>query len=168
MSFCRTKIPWIFTPLKRILPSGGSVKTSQLVFLMADVKRLGGRPALTAGKRNRKIDVRFTQDEFEKILSMEKELGVGRTELLRMRLLQNADKIVLNSAALIRALDKIGADMGRIGNNINQLAKHANRLNQINTVPPSIVAQFNLLIEEYITIQRSLEQSLRKTFQTQG
>jgi hypothetical protein len=159
MSFCLTK---------SILPYGVAVKTSQLVFLMADFKKLHGRPKLKEGKRTKKIDTRFTEDEYLKIIALEKEFGISKTELLRMRLLSDADKVIVNAKELISQLDGIGAEMGRSGNNINQLARHANTLKLKGDLPPAVAVHFNSLLEDYIRIQRSLEAALRKIIRLMG
>jgi hypothetical protein len=75
---------------------------------------------------------------------------------------------VLNSADLISTLDKIGAEMGRAGNNINQLAKHANTMKLAGALPLQVAVQFNALLIDYISIQRLLETSLRKIIQMMG
>ena len=135
---------------------------------MAEFKKLKGRPELKDGKRVKKLDVRFTQEEYNMILALERELGIGKTELVRMRVLNDAGKVVLNSGELIRSLDRIGAEMGRVGNNINQLAKHANAMRLAGSLPPQVVVQFNALLNDYIFIQRSLETSLRKIIRMMG
>jgi len=76
--------------------------------------------------------------------------------------LQDAQQVVVNSKYLIRHLDNIGAEMGRAGNNINQLAKHANSLKLQGAVPPSVAAKFNELLAAYIRMQQDLETALRK------
>jgi hypothetical protein len=169
MSFCPTKIPCgIFIFPKRILPCGVVVKTSQLVFLMADFKKLKGRPKLKEGKRIKKIDVRFTEDEYLIITALEKEFGISKTELLRLRVLNHADKVIVNSKELILLIDRIGAEMGRSGNNINQLARHANTLNLKGDLSPAVASHFNQLLEDYIQMQRSLETALRKVIRLMG
>src|SRR5438067_1532438 len=87
-----------------------------------------GRPQLENGKRSKKIDARFTEEEYKIILSLEKTLGISKTEVLRRRVLNNAETTVINAKELITSIDNIFADMGRVGNNINQLARHANTL----------------------------------------
>lgn len=99
---------------------------------------------------------------------METEFGISKTELLRMRVLNDAHKIVINGAELLKVLDKAGAELGRSGNNINQLAKHANTLKLTGTVTPQVIAHFNQLMEDYIQIQRALEVSLRKIIRLMG
>lgn len=85
-----------------------------------------------------------------------------------MRILSDAKKAVVNSKELIRYLDTAGAEMGRIGNNINQLAKHANTLQLQERLNPVIVNQFNRLFEEYIQVQKEFEVSLRKIIRAMG
>lgn len=147
---------------------GGNKKTSQLVFSMADLKKLNGRPKLKEGKRSKFINVRFTEEEYKDITELEKELGVSKTDLIRMRVLSDAKKTVINSRELIRYIDTAGAEMGRIGNNINQLAKHANTLKLKGELNPAIIAQFNLLFEGYIQVQQNFEVSLRKIIRAMG
>ncbi|PAW95754.1 plasmid mobilization relaxosome protein MobC [Mucilaginibacter sp. MD40] len=125
-------------------------------------KKLMGRPQLAAGKRTKFINVRFTEGEFREVTALEKELGVSKTELIRMRVLSNAKKAVINARELIKNMDGVGAEMGRIGNNINQLAKHANTLKLKGQLSPQVIQNFNDLFEEYIQIQQSLEAALRK------
>ena len=113
------------------------------------------------GKRTRKIDVRFTEEEFALVLEMEMTLGLKRTDLIRMRILQSS-KVIINARELIVQLDQLGAELGRIGNNINQLARYANILNKRALLSVQIIARYNKLLEEYIRIQQQLEITLRK------
>lgn len=135
---------------------------------MAEFKKLNGRPKLKDGRRVKKLDIRFTEEEYNIILAIEKELGISKTELVRMRALNDSGKILLNSGELIRSIDRIGAEMGRAGNNINQLAKHANTMKLARSLQPHVAVQFNTLLNDYISIQRLLETSLRKIIQLMG
>lgn len=135
---------------------------------MEHVKKLNGRPKLTEGKRTKFINVRFTEDEYNEITTLEKELSVSKTDLIRMRMLSDAKKIVINSRELIKYIDDAGAEMGRIGNNINQLAKHANILKLQGALQPGIVKEFNRLFEEYLGVQQQFEISLRKIIRAMG
>lgn len=135
---------------------------------MGDFKKLKGRPQLKEGRRNKKIDARFTEDEYKLILELEKELGISKTELVRMRVLNKAGNIVINARELLKHLDSIGAEMGRSGNNINQLARHANTLNVRGALSPEIASNFNELLDGYIKIQQALEVSLRKVIRAMG
>jgi Bacterial mobilisation protein (MobC) len=135
---------------------------------MADLKKLNGRPKLKDGKRTKFINVRFTEDEYKDVAALEKELGITKTDLIRMRILSDAKKTVINSRELIKYMDDAGAEMGRIGNNINQLAKHANTLKLQGALNSLVIEHFNRLFEEYIHIQQQFEISLRKIIRAMG
>lgn len=123
---------------------------------------------MDVGKRCRKIDVRFTEDEYKIILSLENSLGISKTELIRRRTLDKAGSTLVNAKEMIVILDQIFAEMGRIGNNLNQLAKHANTLKLQGALSPLVVTQFDLLLEKYLQIQQQLELSLRKVIRLIG
>jgi hypothetical protein len=130
--------------------------------------RLKGRPAMVKGKRIKKIDVRFTEDEMDQIIVLEKTLGIKRTDLIRMRVLNASAQLVINANDLIVRLDQAGADLGRVGNNINQLAKYANTLNKRGLLSPQIIERFNLLFQQYIIAQQLLEKVLRQVIRAMG
>lgn len=129
---------------------------------------LKGRPVITEGKRTKKIDVRFTEDEYRTILALENELGICKTDLVRTRLLQNAPAILINAREAIAQLDAIGAELGRSGNNINQLARYANTLRKRDILSPFVIERFNTLFECYIVNQKDLETALRKVIRLAG
>lgn len=120
------------------------------------------------GKRSKFINVRFTEDEYGEITELERELGISKTELIRMRVLSDAKKTIVNSKVLIKFLDASGAEMGRIGNNINQLAKHANTLQLKGMLNQDIVTHFNEIFQEYILVQQNFEAALRKIIRAMG
>ena len=134
--------------------------------LMTASRNAKGRPQLTEGKRTKKIDARFTEAEFK--LELEKQLGVRRTDLVRMRLLNNASSLVINAKDLISSIDSIAAEMGRAGNNINQLAHYANILKIKGILREQVAERFNLLFENYIGQQKELEIALRKIIRVMG
>jgi hypothetical protein len=135
---------------------------------MVDLKKLTGRPKLKEGKRARFINVRFTEDEYKLVTEMEEQLDISKAELIRMRILTDAKKVVINSKELIKRLDGVGAELGRIGNNINQLAKHANILKLQGQLSPLVIKKFNELFEEYILVQQLLEAALRSIIRAMG
>jgi hypothetical protein len=130
--------------------------------------RTKGRPQSLAGKRIKKIDTRFTEDEYKIICELEKTLGLTKTELVRQRLLSNAGLLVVNAKELIVLLDQLGAELGRCGNNVNQLAKYANILRKRGLLSPVVIERFNNLFEQYLKNQQALDASLRKVFRMTG
>jgi len=119
------------------------------------------RPKKTEGKRVKKIDVRFTAEEYALVEKLEAALGLSKTDLVRNRLLRDAGHTIINAKEMIKALDGIGAELGRAGNNINQLARYANVLNKKGLLSPVIFDRFNLLFEQYIANQKTLDTTLR-------
>jgi hypothetical protein len=69
--------------------------------------------------------------------------------------------MLLNGRELLSQLDQIGAELGRAGNNINQLARHANVLSKQRELTPEVAANFNKLFDRYIGEQREIEKVLR-------
>jgi len=134
---------------------------------MPNSRKQTGRPKAEV-KRTKKIDVRFTEEEYKIISGLEETLGISKTELVRERLLHGARLTIINAKDLIAELDKIGAEFGRSGNNINQLARYANTLNKRGLVSAPVIVQFNLLFEKYIENQRGLEMTLRKIIHALG
>src|SRR3546814_14351503 len=86
---------------------------------------------------------------------------MNRMELIRRRVLGGA-AVAVNTVELLTALDTIGAELGRAGNNINQLARHANVLNRQGRLAPEVVTEFNRLFTDYIRTQRQLEKNFRQ------
>ncbi|MFS2185620.1 plasmid mobilization relaxosome protein MobC [Mucilaginibacter sp. Mucisp84] len=113
-------------------------------------------------KRIKKIDARFTEEEYKLVLEMENTLGIRKTDLVRNGLLKNGNAVIINAKELIGQLDSAGAELGRSGNNINQLARHANRLAKKGLLSPVVVERFNSLLEQYLVNQKDLETALRK------
>ena len=123
---------------------------------------------MTEGRRTKKIDARFTEDEYKLIEALEKTLGVSKTDLVRMRLLDNAPSVIINAKELIESVDGIGTELGRCGNNINQLARYANVLQKRGRADAAVISAFNGLLEDYIKVQEALEISLRRVIRAIG
>jgi hypothetical protein len=129
---------------------------------MAGSKNKPGRPEKLTGKRTKIIKAKLTEDEFNQVLAIEKLLGINRMELIRMRVLHQSQKVLINGTTLLKQLDLLGAEMGRSGNNINQLARHANVLNHHGLLTGSVVVEFNGLLRDYIQIRGDTEKTLRQ------
>ena len=117
---------------------------------------------MAEGKRSKKIDVRFTEEEYNLILQWEETLGITKTDLIRGRVLQKTKEVIVNAKTLIGEIDAIGTELGRCGNNINQLARHANTLNKAGRLSPSVINEFNRLFTDYLKRIETLETTFRK------
>ncbi|MES2446620.1 MAG: plasmid mobilization relaxosome protein MobC [Bacteroidota bacterium] len=121
-----------------------------------------GRPKMPDGKRVNIIKAKLTDQELKQLQSIEKQLGLNRSEIIKGRVLHDSTSIIINASELMALLDSIGAELGRAGNNINQLARHANILSKQGTLDQNVVTEFNTQFGSYIQIQQELEKCLRQ------
>ncbi len=129
-------------------------------------QRPKGRPVMDLGKRSRKVDVRFTAEEFEKLRLWATELGVSRTELVRMRVLEGSGRFILNSKEVVARLAFAGTELARIGNNINQLARYANILHKKGLLSPQVIERYNQLLANYTGMQELLAKEIRRVIRS--
>lgn len=139
-----------------------SFSCQNFINLMTNNKKKPGRPEKLTSKRTKIIKAKLTEDEFKRVLAIEKELGINRMELIRARVLHQSNRVLINGIMLLKQLDLLGAEMGRSGNNINQLARHANVLNNRGLLNGVVVTEFNGLLRDYIRIRDETEKSLRQ------
>lgn len=121
-----------------------------------------GRPKIKTGKRDKIIKARLNEEELRQLIAIEKQLGLSRTTLIKERLLRQSDRILVNAAELMVQLDGIGTELGRAGNNINQLARLGHTLNLQGYLTPQLVENFNELLDDYIRKQVKLETVIRE------
>lgn len=130
--------------------------------------RYRGRPPLVSGKRIKKIDVRFTEEEFDLILAMEKASGMKKADLIRKKVLSEGERMVIDSKLMMNNLDVIALELSRAGNNINQLARYANILNQDGLLSGVLVDRLLLELRKYNKIKMDLERLMRKLIRLLG
>ncbi|RZJ68946.1 MAG: MobC family plasmid mobilization relaxosome protein [Flavobacterium sp.] len=124
--------------------------------------RYKGRPPVVSGKRIKKIDVRFTEAEFDLVVAMEKSSGMKKADLIRKKLLFEGERMVMDSKAMMNNLDAVGLELSRAGNNINQLARYANILNKDGLLSAVVVDRLVLELRKYNKIKMDLERLMRK------
>lgn len=115
---------------------------------------------MAEGKKECYIKARLTAKEFQQLLAIEKTSGMTRTELIRRSLFSGTTAPV-NSRELRARLDEIGRELGRSGNNLNQLARHANTLRLRGQLSEPVIMEFLILFRQYAAIRRDTEQALR-------
>ena len=124
--------------------------------------RYKGRPPLVSGKRIKKIDVRFTQEEFDFVIAMEKASGMKKADLIRKKLLLEGERMLVDSKAVLNGMDEIGVELAKAGNNVNQLARYANILNKDGLLSAVVVDRLLLELRKYNKIKMDLERLMRK------
>ncbi|WP_333577618.1 plasmid mobilization relaxosome protein MobC [Sphingobacterium sp.] len=124
--------------------------------------RKGNRKPTAHEQRTRRFELRLSEAERTQFLELEKALGLSRADIVRIRVLQHSKRMLVNTTEIMKLLDSIGAEIGRSGNNINQLAKHANTLQQQGMLHAVLISDLIPLLTEYVRLQRELEQSIRQ------
>lgn len=126
------------------------------------VRTKNGRPLKLEGKRTKQIKARVTENEHSLAKNQWKSLSMKESDYVRLMVLTpDSLKVRVNAHEVLRLLDHLGAELGRSGNNINQLARHANFLNKRGMLNAETVVRFNDLFSEYISLFRELEKQTR-------
>lgn len=116
----------------------------------------------TGELRTKRFELRLSEAERSAFLELEKSLGISRADIVRIRVLREGKKMLVNTTQIMKQLDNIGTELGRSGNNINQLSRHANSLQQQGLLRAGLLNELSPLLSEYTRMQRSLERSLRQ------
>lgn len=97
-------------------------------------------PIIKGEKREQSIKIRVTQDEKDKLneLKTQDELAAWMREL------------ALNQKPIKRADPNLVRGIGRIGSNLNQIAKHANTKKELDTNVLSTINRIELLLIDLI------------------
>ena len=84
--------------------------------------------------RNRVVKTRLTEEEYRELSGRLEDYGMSLSEFLRQCLTRTAVKPVITVSpvndALLEQLGKLMAEYGRIGGNLNQIARFLNRYGQ--------------------------------------
>lgn len=123
-----------------------------------------GRPIKEKGRRDKMVLIRLSEEELERLVLLEDETGSNRSDMFRLTVLNNSNKVLFNVKELLKTLHVISGDLGRVGNNINQLARHTNTINKNSNVPISIVADFNTLMADYLLVEQDLHKAFRDIY----
>lgn len=117
--------------------------------------------------RSHKISFRLNEEEVRFLDGFSKDVGVPRSDLIRrlIRKIQGNPQII-KTDQLLKTLSELAAEQGRVNNNINQLAKHANQFSKVADLHPKVFAQFNLLMTRYLDTQDEMNRILKKIYKT--
>ena len=70
--------------------------------------------------------------------------------------------IYVNPVELIKQMDIYGIEMGRIGNNINQMSRHANQLSKDDELDIDVLEGFTKAIEKHNDLRSKILKSFNK------
>lgn len=123
--------------------------------------RRGGRPLKAPmKKRTAEIKARCLVEQKEKIKFLAKESGLNISDYILKKSLDQ--KVWGNYKELHREIHSIGTEFSRVGNNINQLARHANTLEKIGQVDKLSMQRLNLILIDYLNKSEEVRIVLRK------
>ena len=121
----------------------------------------------TQENRTHKITFRLNDREVKFLDEFSQSTGISRSDTLRnlIRKIQG-DVTIIKTDKLLKTLNLLAAEQGRVNNNINQLAKHANQYFKVEDLDPKIFAQFNSLLARYLDYQEEINRTFRKIYKT--
>jgi len=131
-----------------------------------EFKPKGGRPEITddSGLTYR-VNWKLNKEDRKKLEDGFKASGLKTmSEYLRFRLVETKDVYVHDPKEILKTLDFLGEEIGRIGNNINQLAKYANILLLKERLEPSVIDELNALLREYGAERKEIALAMRALF----
>src|SRR5690606_34708362 len=114
--------------------------------------------------RERIICFRLTDPEIRELDRLKEKYGLTRSDLIRKFLLEEKEPLIVNLKAFLEGMHELAAEQGRVNNNINQLAKHANQTLRPNQTNPFIFARFNELMVKYLECQRQMNGCFKKIY----
>ena len=112
--------------------------------------------------KQRQIHVRCTDEEYLILKNKAKEAGCRNiSEYVRNRTL-NDGGVILDAKTLVKELNVIGASVGRVGNNINQVVKAINANEKAgNAIKDSHLAELNAFYKEYMMYLKRINKSFK-------
>ena|SRR5690554_6329724 len=116
--------------------------------------------------RERIITFRLADAEIKELDRLKEKYGLTRSDLIRKFLLDEKGPLIVNLKEFLEGMSELAAEQGRVNNNINQLAKHANQSLRPNQTNPLLFARFNELMAQYLEYQRLMNGCFKKIYQS--
>jgi len=109
-----------------------------------------------------RLKINLNKSDFDQVNKAYEESGSNSmAEYLRQRIINTKDLYVNNPKEILKTLDKIGTEVSRIGNNINQLAKYANILAKDEKYKGEVIEDLNTLLRQYSKERKELALGIR-------
>jgi len=96
--------------------------------------------------KDRRVTIRLTQDEYDKLYQQAKALDITLSQLLRKKILGNRERLAT------KCDKELLYEINRIGNNLNQIAKHCNINKSVD----------KLVLKSLVEIERKINEKIMK------
>ena len=122
------------------------------------------KPINTKNKteQKRRYYLSLTQSEFSKFVTLSKSLGMSKSKIVRLMLIEKSDFMLYNTVELIKTLDFLGCQLAQIGSAIEPVIHkyftHQGQDDNTNNISSSIPIAS---IEEYLKTLSLIEESFR-------
>ena len=113
------------------------------------------RPKKEEMYRNHRITVRFTETEFSIIETAAKQANMSLASYVRTQVLKGKVQTKIEIVADVPEIKKLLAEFGKIGSNLNQIAKSLNTYEQVD------IHFIEITVNELRNMIKNLEQEVR-------
>lgn len=124
----------------------------------------GGRSKLPETQRKkRKLQMHLNEPEYVKLGKLYQNSGRKTMSDFLRDIILNEKKAynLTNKVELLRHLDILGKELGKIGNNINQIARYANIQIKSGKTDTKTIIDFIGAMDKYMQIRRELTKTYR-------
>lgn len=111
-----------------------------------------------APNKDRRLFLRCTEEEYQNLLKKSKHFGTV-SSYLRMMIFDSR-KNIIDPQSLLKMVNEYSAAINRVGNNINQIAKHMNMASKTNIVDLEIIARSEQPIKDFVCVLEELKREL--------
>lgn len=132
----------------------------------------GGEPKhniMEKDNRSHRISLRLNDQEVKFLDQFSRSAGISRSDLIRNLIKRiQGDVTIIKTDKLLNSLDAISSEQGRVNNNINQLAKHANQYFNALNINSKVFERFNILLSKHLDYQEEMNKILRQIYKSIG
>ncbi len=116
--------------------------------------RLKRRKKYDPERREHYIKARVNEEELREFQAQVEKLGITQSDYIRQAVMTAKVNVIVHPVYDSDALDKIAAEYSKIGNNINQIAKH---LNEGNPMTARLQKTLNHCIADLSSLKAQIE-----------
>ena len=113
-------------------------------------------------RRSFKLQVYLTEIEKERLLLHMRNSGHHSLSSFARKRLVSTRPPALISKESIQALNAVGTELARSGNNLNQLTRYVHQGKKAGWFNPKVLAQFNALMLRHTQLQDQLHQVIKQ------